>query len=87
MPDEARKQDRKYYLIDLDTKEPGILGQTNDYCYSENITVAHKYETPNGYHYICEPFNVEAMQVFLNPPSEVKKDGLMLINSLDWNSK
>ncbi len=72
MQPQARKE--RWFLIDIDTKEKEEvdkivydLGQiTRNYV---------KYETENGWHIICSPFNPSLL-----PNEDIKKDGLVLLD-------
>lgn len=67
------------FLLDCDTKN---TKEINAFVIKNSgIKVHFQYPTPNGWHYITEPFNpslCEDMKTF-----EIKKDALMLLNWID----
>lgn len=77
---------RKYYLIDVDFKEKDAIGAIEHLLAVQKppVNIVHIYETPNGYHYIATPFDVRIISDCYqeDAPIEVKKDGLILINTL-----
>src|SRR5690606_9078332 len=64
------------FLLDCDSKD---TTEVNSFLIKNfGIKMHYQYQTPNGWHYITEPFNpvmCENMTTF-----EIKKDALMLIN-------
>ena len=66
------------FLLDCDSKD---LAEVNSFLVTNfGIKCHYQYPTPNGWHFIVEPFNpamCEGMNTF-----EVKKDALMLLNWL-----
>jgi len=44
------------------------------------INLWHSYKTPNGYHFICDPFDPRLLSVIKD--CEVKKDALILLHTL-----
>jgi hypothetical protein len=65
----------KKYLIDMDSKDKSQVSIIRD-----RYHILHKYETPNGWHFICKPFDVRT--IIDLPHCEVKKDALMIWNTL-----
>jgi hypothetical protein len=72
-------RDGSLFLLDCDSKDPTEVDSfliTNF-----GIKMHYQYPTPNGWHFIVEPFNpamCEGMTTF-----EVKKDALMLLNWIE----
>jgi len=67
----------KYFLLDVDNDDSI---EALKFIEDNDIEALLAYETPNGFHFIVEPFNVllaKNAKTF-----EVKKDGLMLLNWL-----
>jgi hypothetical protein len=67
----------KYFLLDVDTKD---IFDVEDFLLTKNIGVKLKYETPKGWHYIVEPFNVLWAEKLKDVT--LQKDGLLLLNTL-----
>lgn len=72
MKPQAKKT--SYFLLDIDTKDKEELADIkNRLCkISANYV---RYETKNGYHFICPPFNPELLAGV-----EIKKDGMLLLD-------
>lgn len=77
MQPENRSSSR--FLIDLDDTDPTMLNDILNAC---NIDIILKYQTPNGWHYITEPFNPAIISNSDIDSCEVKKDALLLLNWL-----
>jgi len=65
-----------FFLLDCDTTDP--MGITGWMVKNRDLKVYFYYPTPNGWHYITEPFNPVRLDGI--PDVEIKKDALMLIN-------
>ena len=72
MRPQAKKE--SYFLLDIDTKDKKEVDEikTRLCKISSNFI---KYETKNGYHIICPPFNPELLTGV-----EIKKDGMLLLD-------
>lgn len=68
----------KLMLLDIDTDDTLELFM---FIQKHLIQVNHHYKTPNGWHYIVEPFNI--MMAKDCETFEVKKDALMLIRTIE----
>ena len=67
----------KYMLLDVDSVE---TREVDAFVIQHLIQVIYRYRTPQGWHYIVEPFNVILAQKAQS--FEVKKDALMLLRVL-----
>jgi len=72
MKPENRKT--KLFILDIDKKDTREIDQCVIHLL---IKVIFKYETVKGWHYICEPFNLNLLEV---DEVEIKTDGLLLID-------
>ena len=72
MKPQAKKT--SYFLLDIDTKDKESVESIVKYVgeISRNYI---KYETKNGYHIICPPFNPQLLQGV-----DIKKDGMLLLD-------
>jgi hypothetical protein len=73
------KSERKW-LLDIDTKNYSILDQVSTHLKEHNVPILEISRTPNGWHYIVEPFDLGGLaplhkQLYL----EIKRDDLFLI--------
>ena len=69
-----RAKKTSYFLLDIDTKDKKELDDIKKrLCKISSNYV--RYETKNGYHFICPPFNPELLAGV-----EIKKDGLLLLD-------
>lgn len=67
----------RHWLLDIDTKD---TAETDKLIADNFIQVGFRYETPNGWHYIVEPFDkriADGIEYFT-----IIKDGLLLLNCL-----
>lgn len=72
-------RDGSLFLLDVDSKD---LTEVNAFLVSNHeLKVEYCYPTPNGWHYIMEPFNPKLAEGLTS--FEIKKDTLMLINWID----
>lgn len=71
MQPQARKT--SYFLLDVDTKNKETLDNIKENLCKISANYI-RYETENGFHFICPPFNPELL-----PGVEIKKDGLLLL--------
>lgn len=67
----------KYFLIDIDTKCPHTMCSLGHFLNVNKIHQIYSYDTPNGFHMITEPFNMNMLKL---PDVEIKTDALMLIH-------
>lgn len=71
-------RDGNIFLIDVDTKD---LQMMNSWTITHrDIKFYMQYPTPNGWHYLMEPFNPALFDV---PHAEIKKDALILLNWIE----
>lgn len=74
-------KERKYYLVDLDTESNIARELVEDLIATQGEDlIIFSYETPNGFHYVMKRFNVKILDGIF--ACEVKKDGLILLNTL-----
>ena len=63
-----------YFLLDIDTKDKTELDDVKKMlCKISSDYI--RYETKNGYHFICPPFNPELLSGI-----DIKKDGMLLLD-------
>lgn len=72
-PENREMLDNKFYLVDIDSKEDSqkYLNELKE----KDICI-YDYETPNGWHILCKPFDVRLCKEW--PNTEVKTDALMI---------
>ena len=72
MKPQSKKE--SWFLIDIDTKEKKEVYEVVSFLgkFTRNFI---KYETKNGYHIICPPFNPQLLQEV-----DIKKDGMLLLD-------
>lgn len=71
-------RDSSLFLLDADTKDVRLID--GFFSNNTNIEIIYSYETPNGHHYIVNPFNPN-----IQFPKEITliKDGLVLLNWIE----
>ena len=69
-------KDDTSFLIDVDNKDKEIIRLVE--VLLSDIVVKEKYETPGGWHYIVEPFNIIGYN-FYPYDAEIHTDGLRLV--------
>ena len=62
----------KQFMLDIDTKLPSVLTFVRKNIPKKHIVIT----TQNGYHIICEPFNVKEFMDLKIPDVEIKKNGM-----------
>ncbi len=67
----------KFFMIDIDTKDPL---EADKFVSDNMIKIIHSYPSKNGWHYICEPFDVRLSNCYRT--FTVLKDGVLLLNYL-----
>ena len=75
---QPKQRKTKYFLIDIDTKELTTITDVLAFLTERKIMQITNYETPNGHHVICDPFNLNELK---RENVEIKTDGLMLLYS------
>lgn len=77
------QRETKYFLLDVDSKNILHLSAVESFLGQKNIKIINSYETPNGMHFITEPFNMHELKMEY---VTVKTDGLMLLWAKDSNN-
>ena len=68
---------RGKFMLDIDTKDITVLVRNRDL-----LSVLLERETPNGYHFVVEPFNPQIIEdQLLFGSVEIKKDDFIFVNS------
>ena len=63
-----------YFLLDIDTKDKEELEDIKKRVCKISANYV-RYETKNGYHFICPPFNPALLDGI-----DIKKDGMLLLD-------
>lgn len=66
----------KLFMLDVDG-EGDVTAPALKWLEEHKVPIVKQYKTPNGWHIVTEPFNPMDFDV---PNSEIKKDGLLLLN-------
>lgn len=69
----------KYFLLDIDTLDYDNIFPIDVAICEKNIIIRDKYRSPNGWHYIAEPFDVRFLEK--HAYCDIKKDGLIILYS------
>lgn len=73
---QPKQRETKYFLIDIDSKDLYILFQVNNQLRDMEVEKINFYHTPNGFHFITKPFNINKMKI---ENVEIKTDAFMLL--------
>lgn len=77
---QPRNKAERLFLLDVDTKDDNILERLNNYLLVSDLFFEAR-PTPNGMHYVTEPFNPVVLEEFEDV--SLKKDGLLYVESLE----
>lgn len=78
---QPENRETRYFLLDYDSLDTRpLLEALAGNSVKSGITPRLKYRTPNGWHFICDPFNPTHIEGV--PHCEIKKDGIILLNTL-----